>query len=307
MNRMTALLADYWQRQGAGLPWPEYRSLEMYGGKPQGLSQLPVLPAVEADGVDPALVPHLVGPWQLLHLLEADFMLRGLVPLEGQTSWQHQLALPRQDPAQKLVAEGYRVLRMVRIALCHPQGQLKGVRDRQGRLLGLSLGCNANAYPVQCGISLVGLALLQSMSLFYLQERDGGRVGPAYLQAMLLSYYTDLVAEIHEFEDEDRALCQFHSGLGLNRHERLECRNPRFLVEAAHCLIQLAPRFADGVVRPIDFFLHLNDGHYRVPMEALVALPGRANPCPHAIPLAALTGWQITAAATPVPPHCLFQ
>lgn len=307
MNRLTALLTDYWQRQGASLHWPEYRGLEMYGGKPQGLSQQWAPPAAQCEGVDPALVPWLAGPWQLLHLLEADFMLRGLVPLEGQASWQHQLALPRQDQAQKLVAEGYRLLRLVRIALCHPQGQLKGSRDRQGRLQGLSLGCHANAYPVQCGISLVGLQLLQSMLLFYLQERDGGRVGPAYLQAMLLSYYTDLVAEIHEFEDEDRALCQFHPGLELNRHARLECRNPRFGVAEAHCLIQLSPRLAAGPVRPIDFFLHLNDGHYRVPMEALVALPGRSPSCPHAIPLAALGGWQIDSAATPVSPNSLIQ
>lgn len=211
--------------------------------------------------------------------------------LEGLTSWQRYQSLPRQCMADKLVAECFRLLRIIRIVLQHPQGHLKQCGGH------LNLTSHANAYPLFLEISPVGLALLQSLICYYLTERGAERVGPAYLDAMLHSYFTDLVGEIRGFEDEDRVLCQFRPHLLLNRHWRLDCFNPRFLVEEGCCVLQLAPRFADGSVHPIDFHLRLNDGLYRIPMEAMHARPDSGSPLCNAIRLDELAGWRRKAGA----------
>lgn len=295
---ISSLLASYRRQFGLALRLPEERELEMYSGKRRTLpagANADSLPVHSEARIDERLLPWLDGPWQLLHLLEASFALAPDGQLEGTSSWQRYLSLPRRNLSEKLVAESYRLLRIVRVALLHPQGQVKGRWTREGAPELIRLGCHANAYPLQLGITPVGLQLLQSLLLYYLQERDAKQVGPAYLEAMLQSYFTDLVGELRGFEDEDRALCQFRPGIGLNRHWRLVCHNPRYRVEEGYCLLQLGPRFAEGGSHPIDFILRLNDTLYRVPMEALVARPGSQETLRHAIALQALAGWQIQA------------
>ena len=286
---------------GGALLLPEYRELEMYtskrrhdggvhagGGDSDGLS----------PALDPALLSQLLPSWITLHILESSFAVTQANPLEGLTSWQRYQALPRRSLAEKIVAESYRLLRIVRVALQHPQGVLKGNGQR------IELGCHANVYPLQLVISAVGLRLLDSLIHVYLQTRECRELGPAYLDAMLLSYYTDLVAELRGFEDEDRALCQFRPVIEFNRHWRLECRNARYRVDSGYCLLQLAPRYADGQCHPIDFYVQLNDHHYRVPMEALVIPPGPQHlavdgqPLRCAIAMSELAGWQIGKALT---------
>ena len=282
---------------GGDLLLPEYRELEMYTSKRRHDGGESVLDGL-SPSPDPALLSQLLPSWITLHLLESSFEVTAATPLEGVTSWQRYLALPRRSLAEKIVAESYRLLRIVRVALQHPQGVLKGNGQR------IELGCHANVYPLQLVISSVGLRLLDSLIHVYLRSRDCRELGPAYLDAMLLSYYTDLVAELRGFEDEDRALCQFRPVIEFNRHWRLECRNARYRVEHGYCLLQLAPRYADGQCHPIDFYVQLNDHHYRVPMEALVVPPSPQHlavdgqPLRCAIAMSELAGWQIGKAPT---------
>lgn len=281
---------------GAALLLPEYRELEMYTSKRRhdgGVHAGEAVSDGQARAPDPALLSQVLPSWITLHILESSFEVTAATPLEGLTSWQRYQALPRRSLAEKIVAESYRLLRMVRVALQHPQGVLRGSGQR------IELGCHANAYPLQLVISPVGLRLLDSLIHLYLQSRERSDLGPAYLDAMLLSYYTDLVAELRGFEDEDRVLCQFRPAILLNRHWRLECRNARYRVDNGYCLLQLGPRYADGQCHPIDFYLQLNDHHYRVPMEALVVPPCPQNiavdgqPLRCAIAMSELVGWRI--------------
>lgn len=286
LQSLASLLVSYRRQHGSNLHLPEYRALEMYSGKRRRLPG-EARDDSEPPRLDPALLPYLDGPWSMLHLLEAAFSQQPGVPLEAVESWQRYRSLPRHCLTDKLIAESYRLLRIVRVVLLHPQGHLAGDHEC------LTLTCHANRYPVQLAITPAGLQLLQSLVCYYLAESQGGQVGEAYLEAMLQGYFTDLIAELRGFEDEDRTLCQFRPGLALNRHWRLDCRNPRYRVENGYCLVQLAPRFADGAVHPIDFYLTLNDAWYRVPMEALSVPPGGDGREPHAIPMGELPRWQI--------------
>ena len=292
------LIAQWLAMQGrlgdGALLLPEQRELEMYTSKRRtGTSET----MVDADArIRHELLPHVMPSWLTLQLVEASFTLGDGTHLEGMTSWQRYLALPRKSVAQKVIAESYRLLRIVRVSLQHPAGELKGTEQR------IELGCNTNAYPLQLVISAVGLRLLDSLCHYYLRAQLQHDVGPAYLDAMVLAYFTDLVAELRGFEDEDRALCQFRPSVVLNRHWRLACRNPRYRVDEGYCLLQLGPRYADGQTHPIDFFIRLNECHYRVPMEALVVPPGSGSrafdgqPVRCAIAMRDLAGWQIDLA-----------
>ena len=261
MEPLVSLFDDFRKAQGGELHLPEYRGLEMYSAKKRSADNH-AKPDHQTQSDKQAMLLSMHGMWTALHLLEAWFSQQEPQTLEGITSWQRYQQLPKKQIADKIIAETYRLLRIVRVAWLHPEGKI------ERRYNFTELCCNSNQYPLILKITDTGLSLLQSLVFYFLNRRQT-QYGEAYHDAMLQSYFTDLVGELRGFEDEDRVLCQFRSGLNINRHWRLDCENPRYQVTDGFCVIQLNPRYDDGHCHPIDFHLRLNDRFYVVPMEAL--------------------------------------
>ena len=283
MEPLVSLFDDFRKSQGGEWHLPEYRGLEMYSAKKRSADSLAQRGTMTPN--KQAMWLSLQGMWTALYLLEAYFTQQQPQTLEGITSWQRYQQLPKKQISDKVIAETYRLLRIIRIAWLHPDGQI----DRRDNFI--ELCCNSNQYPLILKITDTGLALLQSL-VFYFLNRSQTRYGDAYHEAMLQSYFTDLVGELRGFEDEDRVLCQFRPGLNINRHWRLDCENPRYQVTDGFCVIQLNPRYDDGACHPIDFHLRLNERFYIVPMEALVPFSAGDKRYINAISLSALTRWE---------------
>jgi hypothetical protein len=291
METLVGLLNEFRKSHGGDWYQPEYRGLEMYSAKKRSApcADMQKIQKVQSDAAfsgKQTMLLSLQGLWSALTLLEACFSQQQPQTLEGVTSWQRYQQLPKKQTADKIIAETYRLLRIVRVAWLHPEGQI--VRHAHA----IELCCNSNQYPLILKITETGLSLLQSL-VFYFLNRPYTRYGEAYHDAMLQSYFTDLVGELRGFEDEDRALCQFRPGLNINRHWRLDCENPRYQVTDGFCVIQLNPRFDDGGCHPIDFHLRLNDRFYVVPMEALTPFSTAEDKrLINAISLSALDRWE---------------
>ncbi|MFM2482404.1 hypothetical protein [Celerinatantimonas sp. YJH-8] len=264
VSPLHELLHSYQAQFGCELSLPEYRCLEMYTARtvrPMGGCE--AVGSVGQARLDPQLLRYLNGPWAALQLLEAALTLEATGPFEGRCSWDNYLAFPKRNRAEKVIAESYRLLRIIRIALLHPQGIVQGNADE------IELTCHANAYPVMIKITPVGLNLLQSLVNFYLQEYHHERFGRAYLDAMLVAYFSDVVAELHGFEDEDHVLYQFRPLFYFNRHCRLDCCNPRYFYDESHCVVQLSSHYCDAQHYPIDFHICRNEHTYLIPIESL--------------------------------------
>jgi len=266
VSPLQALLDAHLLHYGAELLKPEYRQVEMYTApdvRPMIARLAPQEMTVQHLG---RLLPHINGPWMTLHLLESAMILNGHISMSGQQSWANYLAIPRRTRAEKVIAESYRLLRIIRIALLHPLGFVKGNEKV------IELTCHSNAYPVMVKITPCGLRLLQSLVNFYLNEYRLERIGPGYLDEMLVAYFSDLVEELYGFEDEDHVLCQFRSLTDFNRHYRFDCLNPRYFYTKTHCVIELSPQYSEQSF-PIDFHICQNEHSYLIPMEALTLMP----------------------------------
>lgn len=292
METLVYLLDEFRKSHGSDWHQPEYRGLEMYSAKKRSADAQKVQNDAVFSGKQTMLL-SLQGAWSALNLLEAYFSQQQPQTLEGVTSWLRYQQLPKKQIADKIIAETYRLLRIVRVAWLHPDGQI----EKRGNIT--ELCCNSNQYPLILKITDTGLSLLQSL-VFYFLNRAQTQYGDAYHEAMLQSYFTDLIGELRGFEDEDRVLCQFRPGLNINRHWRLDCENPRYQVTDGFCVIQLNPRYDDGVCHPIDFHLRLNDRFYVVPMEALTPFSiAEDKRYINAISLTALDRWECRSGSQP--------
>ena len=271
MHFLEDLLDDYQARFGHRQHLPEYRQVEFYTRK----KRLGFSPAVAEAGR-----PRLRGA---LATEMAFQLLEGLLTshqpaLEGLTSWQRYLALPRSTAIDKLVAEVYRILRVHHLALVMPEGRLEV--DMDDGLIRI------RCVHARCALFLtttpVGLELLESFVCYYL---DAARqpYGDAYLEAMLAQYFVDIVAEIKGFNDEDRILYQFNQRLPINRHFRFDSDNPAYRVEAGMLQLEIGKRYADPLRYPVDFYLVFDGRLHVIPVEAL------RQGC---LPLAELARWQ---------------
>lgn len=271
MEYRRAMLDGFRRAWGAGWSLPELRSIEMYTRKKR---MTPPTVAI------PPSCPESAGTLHALSLLETALAVQSACFADEIPSWQLYGQLPRRTLTERLAAEAFRLLRVVRIALEHPAGQFHANDDEV-----LHFKCLDPRYPVDMGITAVGLRLLQSFVFFYLDAVDQPW-GEAYVEAMLSTYYTDIVGELRGFEDEDHEIYQFRPTLRINRHFRLACANPRFSVADQCCHIELGPVHQDQARFPVDFYLRIAEIHYIVPVEALTD---------NAIALTELAHWKTRA------------
>jgi len=193
-----------------------------------------------------------------------DDVLEAADPLlcEGKTSWEKYLALPRTTATGKMVAEVYRTLRIVRIAMTHAQGRIE---VREGVIW---FACNFGRCALSVNLTPAGLDLLCGFVAYYI-ESFASPYSATYVEWMLGQYFTELMDEVKKFADEDRILFQFQQSVRFNRHLRLDCENPKFQRTADGYVIEIGKRYEDANVYPIDFFCVIDDRLYIVPAEAL--------------------------------------
>ncbi len=191
-------------------------------------------------------------------------------------AWRKYRALPRRDGIDKLTAEVYRTLRIFHAAGSHDTGRIE---VRNG-LVKASATVERTALSIR--ISRIGMTLLESVVAYRL-----GAVGQpypdAYVEAMLCRYWADIAGEIHWYYDEDQVLYQFRDTLGLNRHFRFDCDNPKIAIADGCCRFRIGERFRDPARTPIDFFVVVDDRLHIIPVEAL---------SDGALPLAELPRWR---------------
>lgn len=254
MGLLNDLVTDYSERFGKGLSLPEYRQIELYARKKRiGFSD---------TGNEP--IPAVPG---LLGLNTTFFLLDGWhegqdATLEGKTLWQRYLALPKRSVAEKLVAEVYRIFRIIRLSSLHATDQI-GIDDGL-----VTFFCLYDGDALKLTITPLGLELLRSLVVYYLDSVDQP-YGDAYVEAMLMEYYTDIIGEIKSFADEDRALFQFRRKYNFTRNLRLDCDSPRFSAADGVIRFEIGDLFANSARYPIDLFVVIDDCLYIIPIEAL--------------------------------------
>ncbi|MET0386502.1 MAG: hypothetical protein ABW321_11115 [Polyangiales bacterium] len=213
------------------------------------------------------------------HALDDLLAAREPALSEGVTSWQRYLALPRATRIDKMVAEVFRIMRILRIALAHPSGHC----DLRNGLVELS--CTFQRCALSLSLTETGLDLLVGFIDYFLQASDGFSLpySAAYHERMLGQYFTDIVAEIKTFADEDRILYQFMHPAFFNRHFRYDCDNPRVHWHDDHCELELNALHKNPLLFPIDFWIIDHERLHIVPVEVL--RDGR-------LPLAELPRWR---------------
>lgn len=256
MKLLGDMVSDFEARFGHRWTVPEYRQIELYSKK----KKLAFSDA--ATACNDTHIPGMLGTSLAFMLLESFLESRDASLLEGKVSWQKYLSLPRKTPVEKLVAEVYRILRIFRFSTLHTSGLLE-MRDGLVRA-----SCTFERYALSLNITPIGLALLESFVFYYL---DSFRqpYSEAYVEAMLTQYFTDIVAEIRKFADEDRVLYQFRQAQAFNRHFRFDCDNPKYTMRDGYIFLDIGDTYRDPMRYPIDFFLIANDALHIVPVEAL--------------------------------------
>lgn len=264
---------------GQGLPRTEYRQIELYSKK-RKLEFLPP-PATTDDPLPQLALARLAGQCLDEHFAAADPLLQ-----EGKESWQRYLDLPRRNTGERVVAELYRILRIIRIASLHADAHREW-RDGQFRL-----ACNFKRCALSLNITPSGLEILAGAVACYLDSQRQP-YPDAYVEALLLQYFFDLVGEIRKFADEDRVLYQFRQKYPyFNRHFRYDCDNPKFTHDETRLVLEIGNGQRDAARFPIDFYLPLGDHLHIVPVEALQE---------RTIALADLAAWRIRAGGNALP------
>ena len=210
MDALPELVAELAARPKTRLRLPEHRQIELYTRRKS-------LAVAEADARVAGMRPHRR---RLHRLLAAAGRLRG--GRSGAGRPQHLGRLSRAAARQHRRSGGRRNLPH---PARRPQGGAAPRRARWPR----PAGCSASSASIDgtvlaLDISPAGLALLESVVAYYL----GSFAQPysaAYVEAMVLRYYADIVGEVKRFSDEGRSLFQFREPLRLNRHLRLRLRH----------------------------------------------------------------------------------
>ena len=154
---------------------------------------------------------------------------------EGVPTWQRYLSLPRACLAEKVTAELYRVLRVLRLVTFHPHGHVE-IEDGIVKFNGA-----VNKVALSLEITAPGVVLLESTVAYYLNSLRPP-YPQAYIEAMLVRYFADIVAEIKRFGDEDCNLYQFRPKYAFNRHFRFDCDNPKTQTDGRFSFDRNRPR-----------------------------------------------------------------
>lgn len=252
MDSSCERVADLAVRSSTQLSLPEHRQIELFTRK------RPL--TVSADTARPTDAKVTAACTACL-LLQAAF--ESAEPLqEGRTTWDVYLALPRTSSGDRAVAEIFRLLRIVRKVNLHRDGKIvaeNGLIRIFGIIDGTVLALN---------ISPVGLALLESAVTYYLRS-FAQPYSAAYVEAILLRYYADIVDQVKRFSDEGRSLFQFREPLRINRHLRLDCDTVRIRTTDDACHFDLSETARDAGRSPTDFFVVIRDVLHIIPIEAL--------------------------------------
>ncbi len=254
MILLQEMVADYSDRFGRSLSLPEYRQIEIYARKKR-------VSFTEDRDNAPPVVAGILGLNTSFLLLDGFFQSRD-IGLEGKTLWDRYRALPRHSTTDKLVAEVYRILRIIRLTSLHASDQI----DLEDGLI--TLFCTYNRDALRLTITPLGLELLRSFVVYYLDSLTQP-YGEAYVEAMLMEYFADIVGEIKSFADEDRVLFQFRRKYQFGRTLRLDCDSPRFSSEAGRICFEIGDNFANGARYPIDIFVVIDAALHIIPIEAL--------------------------------------
>lgn len=257
MKQQQEMVAAFRARFGELCRMPEHRHMEPYT-RPRRLAFADPEVATERQ-VPGHLILALTSAYNLL----ADWYECQNPELATLGSWQRYLALPKRTGSEKLMAEIFRTLRIVRLAAIQRNGRIE-IKDN-GLIRAF---CEYN----RCALSLLttetGLELLVSSVVYYLDAQNQPH-SEAYVELMLGQYFTDIVGEIRSFGDDDRVLFQFRQKCWFNRHQRFEVDNPRVQIEEDHYRIDMG-RYGNNPARyPLDFYITLDDSLYIVPVEVL--------------------------------------
>jgi len=257
MQQQQAMLAAFRARFGELCRLPEHRHMEPYT-RPRRLAF--AAPETQAEPCVPAsLLLALTSSYALL----ADWQESLQPELAELGSWQRYLALPKRSASEKLIAEIFRILRILRLAAIHRTGSLEVREDGLIRAY-----CDYNRCALTLLTTQTGLELLVSAVSYYLESLSQP-YSDAYVERLLGQYFSDIVDEIRSFGDEDRVLFQFRQKGWFNRQQRLDCDNPRVQLDDEHYRIDMGKYAADPARYPLDFYISLDDRLYILPVEVL--------------------------------------
>ena len=233
---------------------PEHRQIELYT-KRKALNFLDPPPPEEAPMDRIAAVCRAA--------LAFESYYAGVHPTElPLTAWKRCLELPRATQTEKILAELYRVLRVVRKMSFHAHGHV----DIRNGIVCLNGAIDLCALSLE--ITAAGLDILETMVAYWFSSLTSP-YPEAYVEAMLAEFFVDLVAEIKRFSDEDRILYQFRRRAPFNRHFRFDCDNPKANYDSEFVAFEIGERYRDPARTPIDFFAVLDDVFHIIPVEAL--------------------------------------
>lgn len=240
---------------GGGLP--EQRKVELYS------NALEVKLYAEAPG-EPA------GPWSVPEIMDAfcafqmlDAQLEAERPeLNGLSLRGRFKALKPADRVESIVAQTYRVLKVIRRAAAAP-----GARFKIGERV-VQVNYVENPFSFGLHITFTGLELLAALVATHLDMRRSP-YPRAYEEALLTQYYEDAADQVRFLSDEDGNLVHFRRTLEFNRSCRQQCGNAHFTLGPERLEIDIPERFRDAARQPIDYFLCVEGVFHIIPGEAL--------------------------------------
>ena len=254
MLYLDDIASDYATHFGQRHHLPEYRQLELY-------SKNKKLSFADESAAAQSQFRGSFSTSTAYSVLDA-LLVSQQAEIAELPSWKKYLALPKTSGTGKVVAEVFRILRIYHLAWVLPTGRVE-IEDGIVRV-----HCVFERCSLSLNISPVGLELLESFVFYYL---DSFRqpYSAAYVEAILIQYFADIVAEVKGFSDEDRILFQFRQTMPINRHFRFDSDNPRYQIEDEMLVIDMGKMHANADRYPLDFYLPFRDVLHIIPVEAL--------------------------------------
>jgi hypothetical protein len=256
---LESYLAADLVRRGGTYHLPEYQPIKFYSdGVNSGIS-------IPNDrDICNVKYSDLMDSTTAFLLLDAHF--RSLDPgLEDLNYVRRYIALKKTTRLEKLVAQVYRILNIYHQATVYAPDKM----DHTDELVRTNYVHRKIAYGLI--ITKTGLTLCDSFVLYYLNSFSMP-YSENYVEAMLTSYYSDIVGQIKKMFDEEGGEQLFRPKYDFSRRYRYYCPNARYDIGEGSMSFEIEERYSDSRIYPIDFLVSLTDGDYIIPVEALVDL-----------------------------------